>query len=371
MLRAVAEVNLAAIERNVTLLRARLRPATAICAVVKANGYGHGAAPAARAAQAAGATTIAVATAGEALELRAAGISGPMMILGAISDEELPLAFEARAELVAWDERFVKTVARHDGLTAIHVKLDSGMGRLGIRSAERALAIVGTVIAEPNLHLAGVTTHFATADGDQDFVSRQLREFEPFVSVVRDVAPDVVAHAANSAATLWHQASHFDMVRCGIAIYGADPMNQDPHPLGLEPALALRSYAAAVKRIKTGESAGYGRRFIAERDGWLATVPIGYGDGFRRGLTNNCDVLIGGHRYPLVGTVSMDNITVDLGPVTDVKIGDAVTLVGADGNERQTAEELARRLDTINYEVLCGISNRVPRYYHRDGKPVG
>jgi alanine racemase len=371
MLRVVAEVNLAAIERNVTLLRARLRPATAICAVVKANGYGHGAAPSARAAQAAGATTIAVATAGEAAELRAEGISGPLMVLGAVSDEELPLALEARAELVAWDERFVSTVARHQGLTGIHVKLDSGMGRLGTRDAEKALAIVGTVIAEPNLHLAGVTTHFATADDDADFVSRQLRAFEPFVSVVRDVAPDVVVHAANSGATLWHQASHFDMVRCGISIYGADPMNEDPHPLGLEPALALRSYVAAVKRIRTGESAGYGRRFIAERDGWLATVPIGYGDGFRRGLTNNCDVLIGGRRYPLVGTVSMDNITVDLGPSADVKIGDIATLIGSDGNERQTAEDLARRLDTINYEVLCGISARVPRHYHRDGKPIG
>ena len=370
MLRAVAEVNLAAIERNVTLLRARLRPGTAICVVVKANGYGHGAVQAARAAQTAGATTIAVATAGEAAQLRQQGISGPILILGAISQEELPLAVQARAEICVWDERFVASVAALDGMTAIHVKLDSGMGRLGTRDAEKALAIVGTVIAEPNLHLAGVTTHFATADVDQDFVNMQLRVFEPFVSVVREVAPDVVVHAANSGATLWSQASHFDMVRCGIAAYGGDPMNQDPQPLGLEPALTLRSYVAAVKPIGPGESAGYGRRFIAERKTWLATVPIGYGDGFRRGLTNTREVLIGGRRYLLVGTVSMDNITVDTGPTPEVAVGDVVTLIGVDGNERQTAEQLARRLDTINYEVFTGISTRVPRHYHRDGVPV-
>jgi alanine racemase len=160
------------------------------------------------------------------------------------------------------------------------------------------------------------------------------------------------------------------MVRCGIAVYGADPLNEDPQLHGLEPALSLTSYVAAVKRTEPGQSAGYGRRFVADRATWLATLPIGYGDGVSRALTNNCDVLIDGRRYPLVGTVSMDNITVDLGPETDVVVGEAATLIGTSGRERQTAEAIARRLGTISYEVLCGISPRVPRRHHRDGAPA-
>jgi alanine racemase len=164
-------------------------------------------------------------------------------------------------------------------------------------------------------------------------------------------------------------ASHFDLVRCGIAIYGCDPMNDDPDKWGLEPALELSSYVAAVKPARAGDSAGYGRRFVAEHDTWLATLPIGYADGVRRALTNNCDVIVGGTRYPLVGTVSMDNTTIDLGPEPAAQVGGRAILIGSDGVERQTAEQLARRIGTISYEIVCGISGRVPREYHRDGEP--
>ena len=164
---------------------------------------------------------------------------------------------------------------------------------------------------------------------------------------------DLVVHAANSAATLREPRSHFDLVRCGIAIYGMDPFHEDPAAHGLEPALALRSWVAAVRRFDAGDSAGYGRRWTAREPTWVATVPIGYGDGWRRALSNDCDVLIGGRRHPLVGTVSMDNVTVALGPDTDVSVGDEVVLIGAQGDERILAEEVARRLGTINYEVTC------------------
>jgi alanine racemase len=206
-------------------------------------------------------------------------------------------------------------------------------------------------------------THFATADGDLEFVEHQLVAFTHFVDTLRSSNPGLVAHAANSAATLRSPASHFDLVRCGIAIYGLDPMNEDPALRGLETALELTSYVAAVKLAHKGDSAGYGRRFVADHDTWIATLPIGYGDGIRRALTNNCDVLIRGKRYPLVGTVSMDNVTIDLGPEPDVKVGDVATLIGTDGDERLTVEEMARRIDTINYEIVCGISARVPREY--------
>jgi alanine racemase len=377
-LRALARVNLAAIERNVERLRARVEPAAGLCAVVKANGYGHGAVPVARAALAGGARCLAVATAVEAAELRAGGIDGPILVMGAVSDEELPVALSAGAELVAWSDRFVSQVLRVSsassppGLVRLHVKLDTGMGRLGTRSPDDAMRFAGRIAspAGPTVQLAGAMTHFASADEDPEFTAAQLGRFEPFVRALRDRYPGIVVHAANSAATLSAPASHFDLVRCGIAVYGCDPMNDDPASHELEPALELSSYVAAVKRAAPGESAGYGRRFIADTATWLATVPIGYGDGIRRALTNNLDVLIGGRRYPLVGTVSMDNITVDVGSPDHVAIGDRVILIGRDGVQRQTAEEIARRIGTINYEVVCGISGRVPRSYHRDGAPA-
>jgi alanine racemase len=378
-LRALARVNLAAIERNVARLRRELSGGTQLCAVVKGNGYGHGAAPAARAAIAGGATVLAVATADEAAELRAEGITAPVLVLGAISPDELPVALAARAEVVAWSEPFVAALtaaaAAHRLSVSpirVHVKLDSGMGRLGTRILDDAYGVATRVLeAAPELTLAGAMTHFATSDGDLEFVRTQLRAFAPFVTAMRELGgSDIVVHAANSAATLRCPESHFDMVRCGIAIYGCDPMNDDPGPLELEPALELSSYIAAVKRAGVGDSAGYGRTFIADRETWLATLPIGYADGIRRGLSNNCDVLIGGRRYPLVGTVSMDNITVDLGAEPAVQTLEVATIIGRDGGERQSAEDVARRLSTINYEVVCAISGRVPREYHRDGEPA-
>ena len=210
--------------------------------------------------------------------------------------------------------------------------------------------------------VAGVWTHFATADEhDDDFLGEQLAAFTPVADAVREIAPSATAHAANSAATLREPASHFGMVRCGIAIYGMDPFHRDPAEHGLEPALELHSYVADVKRFERGASAGYGRRWRAPEDTWVGVLPIGYGDGVRRGLSNNAEVLVGGKRYPVVGTVSMDNITIDLGPDTDVEPGAPAVLIGAQGGERIAAEELAARLDTINYEITCGISSRVPR----------
>jgi alanine racemase len=237
------------------------------------------------------------------------------------------------------------------------------MGRLGTRSEEDALAVAERIASTAPLELVGAMTHFATADGDLEFAEHQLNIFQRFLATVRARHPGLIAHAANSAATLRFKPSHLDLVRCGIAIYGLDPINEDPDLRGLEPALELTSYVAAVKLARSGDSAGYGRRFIADRDTWIATLPIGYGDGVRRALTNNCDVLVRGKRYPLVGTVSMDNVTIDVGPEPLVQVGDIATLIGADGDERQTAEDLAERVGTINYEIVCGISSRVPREY--------
>ena len=357
-LRARARVDLSALEHNARVLDAASGDA-ALCAVVKADGYGHGMVPAARAALAGGATWLAVAAAEEAAGLRRAGIAERILVLGALSPEELDVALAADADVVAWSEDFAAGVAARGG-GRVHVKLDTGLGRLGTRDPEEATAVL-RALETP----AGLLTHFATADereGDGSaFFGEQLERFLAWARPHKDERPDLVLHAANSAATLREPAAHLDLVRCGIALYGLDPVGGDPGAHDLRPALALESYVAAVKPVAPGESAGYGRRFVAREPSVLATVPIGYGDGFRRGLGDNADVLVGGQRRPVVGRVSMDNITVDLGPGTPVAVGDPVVLIGAQEGERILAEELAQRLDTINYEVTCGISARVPR----------
>jgi alanine racemase len=218
--------------------------------------------------------------------------------------------------------------------------------------------------ADPDLELAGVWTHFATADepdDDEGYFFEQLDRFEPVAAAVRAEFPAVTVHAANSAAVFRSARSHFDMARCGVAVYGLDPFQDDPSSRGLAPVLSWHSHVAAVKRFPAGQSAGYGRRWKAPEDTWVGVVPLGYGDGVRRALTNHCDVLVAGRRYPLVGTVSMDNLTIDLGPETDVAPGAEAVLIGRQGEEEIRAEEIAARLETINYEITCAISPRVPR----------
>jgi alanine racemase len=363
MVRALARVDLGAIERNARRLAAVAGPA-ALCAVVKADAYGHGMVPAARAAQAGGASWLAVATAEEARGLRAGGLEGPVLVMGALSEDEVPVALAARADIVAWREAFVERLAELPGAAGagVHVKLDTGMGRLGTRDPAEATRVAEAVAGRDGLRLAGAMTHFATADDDPAFLAEQLAAFTPWAAAVKAAHPGVLVHAANSAATLREPAARFDLVRCGIALYGMDPFQEDPAAHGLEPALTLVSYVAEVKDAAPGQSAGYGRRFVAEGPTRLGTLPIGYGDGVRRGLTNNADVLVEGRRVPLVGTVSMDNITVDFGEA-GAAVGAEAVLIGAQGGERILAEEVARRLDTINYEVTCGISARVPRVY--------
>ncbi len=372
--RAQARVNIAAIERNCARLRTELRDGVALCVVVKADGYGHGAAQSARAALAGGAGWLAVAGSHEAHELRGAGVRDvPVLVMGALSQAELAQALAADADVVVWHERDVEAVAAAGG-GRVHVKFDSGMGRLGTRDPAEASRVAAAAWDTPGVELAGAMTHFATADDleDDGFFQRQLTAFADWARALKAERPELLLHAANSAAVLRDADAHFDMVRCGIAVYGMDPFGEAPAARALEPSLELSSYVAEVKPCRTGESAGYGRRFVAERDTYLGVLPIGYGDGWRRGLSNNAEVLVQGRRHPLVGTVSMDNITIDLGadPRAEELRGERAVLIGGQGNERVTAEEVAARLDTINYEVTCALTPRVPRAYHRDGAAI-
>ncbi len=367
--RATAYVDPDAVAHNCARLLTALE-GSELCAVVKADGYGHGAVQCSLAALRAGATWLAVATIGEAEELRDAGIEAPVLIMGALCDRaELERAVELGADIVLWRERTLalasEAAARVSGQARVHVKLDTGMGRLGTRDPDEATRIVAAAVSAPGVRLAGVMTHFATADilGDDGFFERQIEVFARWSSTIKAEHPDTLVHAANSAAVLRDRRAHFDMARCGIAVYGMDPFNADPRTHDLRPALELSSYVAEVKPCAVGESTGYGRRYVADRDTHIGVLPIGYGDGFRRALSGNADILIAGSRLPLVGTVSMDNVAVDLGPdpAAHELCGAEAVLIGASGPERITAEELARRMGTINYESACGLSARVDR----------
>jgi alanine racemase len=365
MERATARIDHEAVRANCARLKVELGEAE-LCAVVKADGYGHGADACATAALAGGATRLAVATAGEAEEIGRRFQHVPLLTMGALTVDEVDAVISAGSELALWREDFRRLVAdrarAHGHRARVHVKYDSGMGRLGNRDAGEVLDLVRACAADPDLEPAGVWTHFATADElDSQFFDEQLDRFEEVASAVKSEHPQVLVHAANSAAVLRDRRSHFEMARCGIAIYGLDPFQRDPAEQGLRPALTLRSHVADVKRFPAGAGAGYGRKWTAPADTWVGVIPVGYGDGVRRALTNNADVLVRGRRHPFVGTVSMDNITIDLGPETEVQPGDEAVLIGRQGEEQILAEEVARRLDTINYEVTCAISARVPR----------
>jgi alanine racemase len=366
MERALARIDLGAVERNCARLGSALEQGAELCAVVKADAYGHGAHACAEAALAGGATRLAVATGAEAAAIGPRFEGVPLLVMGALTEEDLDAALAAGAEIALWSEGFLRLAAARARATGrparVHVKHDSGMGRLGSRDPEAVIGLLRACAADPDLKPAGVWTHFATADEPgSDFFDEQLARFSALAETARSELPGLTVHAANSAAVFRDPRAHFDMARCGIAVYGLDPFQGDPAERGLSPVLSLSSYVADVKRFAPGDSAGYGRTWRAPAETWVGVLPLGYGDGVRRGLSNNAEVLVGGRRHPLVGTVSMDNVTIDLGPETGVSPGDEAVLIGAQGGESIRAEEVARRLGTINYEVTCGISGRVPR----------
>jgi alanine racemase len=326
MPRSLVTIDVGAIRRNARLLTGLVGPAE-LWAVVKADGYGHGAADAARAALEGGAAALCVATVGEALVLRRAFADPRIVVLGPAADGEIARARGARVELVVSDRRIPEGVD-------VHLKLDTGMGRWGLGE-----------LPEPGDRVVGLMTHLATADTDPAFAREQL---ERFLGATERYAGRYVRHVANSAAALAMPEARLDAVRCGIALYGVDPSGEDGRSRGLEPALRWESELVQVRRLAPGASTGYGRRFVAHEETWVGIVPVGYADGFRRDLTGT-DVLVGGERAEVVGVVSMDALAVRLpGPA---EVGTPVTLVG-DGI---TLEAHARVAGTIGYELACAI----------------
>jgi alanine racemase len=360
-----AEVDTSALAHNVSAL-ARLAAPAELCVVVKADGYGHGAVEAARAALGAGASRLAVALAEEGAMLRSAGIDAPVIVLSGAPEDDAATVVEHGLEPTAYTEAGIAAlaVAAGDGAPLpVHLKVDTGMHRVGCLPAE-ALRLAKEIAAERRLRLASVWTHLAVADEPDDpFTGEQLRRYREVLAGLEAAGIDVpLRHAANSAGTIAHPDARFDMVRCGIAAYGIPPAAGLGDALGLRPALRLVSTVSHVKVVPAGAAISYGRRYRVERPSVIATVPIGYADGVRRSLPSvDGEVLIGGRRRPIAGTVTMDQLMVDCGEDESVAVGDEVVLIGVQGDQDITAVEWAERLGTIGYEIVCGIGPRVPR----------
>lgn len=367
-----AEVDLDAILHNVKALR-QAAPGAELMAVVKADGYGHGAVPVAQTALEAGATWLGVATLEEGVDLRKAGLTAPILIMGFIpaSQADTVVLYDLRPTvfhldlaqaLAQWGRALMRSVP-------VHMKIDTGMGRVGVQP-EGALAFARELSALPQIELEGVFTHMAVADDPANpYTAEQLSRFQDALTHLRDagITPRI-RHAANSAGILAHPATHFDLVRAGIALYGQPPDPAVTWSVELKAALTWKTRISFVKAVSPGTSVSYGRTYHAAAPERIASLPVGYADGYSRHLTNRGHVLIGGQRCPIVGRVCMDQTMVRLPEAVEAKVGDEAVLIGRQGEQEITASEMAGIIGTINYEITCSVSKRVPRVYRRDGQ---
>lgn len=365
---AWTEIDLGAIARNVRTLKSLTSPGTLFMAVVKADGYGHGAVRSARSALAAGADRLGVATLDEGIALREAGITAPVQVLSEPPETAIPLLLDNSITSTLYTHEFAMALAAEGvrrGVEArYHLKIDTGMNRIGVAAAE-APAFAAGLKGVPGLALEGTFTHFATADvpGDWDFES-QTERFADAIAAMRTEGVDPgIVHAANSPATILRPESHFDMVRCGIAIYGLHPAPSTYGVIDLAPAMAVKARASLVKRIAMGEGVSYGMTWRAVAPSTIATLPLGYADGVHRVLSNKMSALLGGVRVPQVGRVCMDQLMLEVPRGIEARRGDEVVIVGTQGKERIIMDEQAELAGTINYELACSFGMRLPRVY--------
>lgn len=359
-----ARISKKAIEHNLKKEQARLRDDCELFAVVKANGYGHGAVEIAKVARDAGVTGFCVALLEEALELRQAGITEPILILGIVDVEYVPIIAAKKLSVTVcsfvWVKEAKLKMKNQNNSLRIHLALDTGMGRIGFRTVSELTEAENTVAASKLFKFEGVFTHFATADkADETQFNKQLEKFNVLINSLKN-KPRFI-HVANSATALWHQQIPTNLVRYGIAMYGLNPSgNALKSPVSLEPAMELISELIQVKKIQPGDTVSYGATYKATDCEWVGTIPIGYADGWRRSLQGQT-VLVDGHRCEIIGRVCMDQCMIRLPKVYPV--GTTVVLVGKSGTDEVTMDELAEHSDTINYEIICGITARVPRIY--------
>lgn len=365
-----AVIDLAAIRHNVRELSSHLRGSN-FTAVVKANAYGHGAVAVSKAALSAGATSLAIAIPEEGIELREAGIAVPIFVLGLVLPNQADIVVKHRLITPVCDlgsAAALSAEALRQGRRAyVMIKIDTGMGRIGL-SPNQVKPFINDIIKLPAVEIMGIFTHMATADAcDKTHSRKQLDTFRNILSELKGLNISLpYISAANSAGIIDLPDSHFNMVRGGIALYGIPPSGEMHHHPNLLPAMQLKTRIIYIKQVPAGSTIGYGCTYTVPAPTYIATLPLGYADGYSRLLSNKAEVLIGGKRRKLVGRICMDQVMVDLGPVCDAQIGDEAVLFGRQGQAKITVTELAGLVGTIDYELLCAVSVRVPRVYVND-----
>lgn len=360
------EVDLEAIHHNVKQLKQQLPEETAIFAVVKANGYGHGDVEVAKAAIAAGASMLAVALLEEAIQLRNAGITDPILVLGWVDPSYVSIAVKHEITLTFFQKSWLDKVKQtsFNGKLSLHLKLDTGMGRIGV-STKKELEEILALMDDSRLQLTGAFTHFSTADeADLTYYHQQVEKWTEFQHILQSYSSDLILHIGNSAASMRFPKKMHDAVRFGISMYGLYPSGvvKEERPIDLVPAMSLHTKLIHVKQVPAGSSISYGATYTTEQSEWIGTIPLGYADGIARRLTG-MDVLIEGKRMPIVGKICMDQCMIKLDQSYD--IGTRVTLIGKQFSEEITMDQIAARLDTINYEIACMLSDRIPRIYSK------
>ncbi len=373
-----AEINLDNLKHNLKEIRRITSPDACICAVVKANGYGHGAIEIADTAISFGASYLAVAVIDEAVELRQKGIQAPILVLGYTPEKQFDKVIEYNITQTVYSlesAQLLAEQAKKNGKKAVvHIKLDTGMSRLGFRAEVASIPLIEKLFLIDGLCVEGIFSHFAKADEkDKEFTEQQFKNFINVVSILeKDGYKIPIKHTANSAAIIDLPYTHLDMVRPGIILYGLYPSKEvDKTKIQLKPVMSLKTRISHVKILGPGMAISYGGKFITQRKSIIATLPVGYADGYSRSLSSRAQVLVNGYRAPLVGNICMDQCMVDVTDVPgNVEVGDDVVLFGEMGNQTITVDEIADKIGTINYEVVCGVSKRVPRVYINDGKVV-
>ena len=363
----VAEINLNYLAFNLAQIKKLLSPSQKLLSVVKANAYGHGYAEVAKKALQEGASFLGVVSLKEASILRNAGIKGKILVLGSLFEEEVSQVIELEVTPVVFSVPLIKKLnleaKKKNKLLPFHIEIETGMGRLGI-SPDELETFFSEIKKSENLKLEGVMTHFAQSEAeDPSYTMYQMDIFRKAVELIKKDFNEIAVHASNSAALLGFPEARFDLARIGIAMYGYHPHKRLKNKISLKPVMTLKTKVLHLKTLSAGKSISYGRKFFTTRESKIATIFSGYGDGLNRKLTNLGEVLIKGMRAPIVGTVCIDQFMADVTHIPDVKVGDEVILIGNQGNEFIGADEIAEKLDTIPYEVLCGVSGRVDRVY--------
>ncbi len=361
-----AEISRSAILHNLDVIRSILSPETKLIAVVKANAYGHGMEIVANTSCNHGADCLAVAIPEEGIRLRKAGIASPILLLGASDEGHMDLILDYSLTPTLFSLSFLQSMqdhaAKRNAVCPIHLKVDTGMNRIGFKTKESFIQALETLQTCPNLRFDGLFTHFAVSElEDTSFTLLQIRRFREYIDLAHSYGFYPTIHAANSGAILNIPAARFDMVRAGLVLYGDQPSGHPNPAFDLQPVLSWKADIVHIKEVPAGEGISYGLKYVTSRPSRIATLPVGYGDGYKRCISGKACVLLHGKRAPQVGTICMDQMMVDVTDVPEASVGDTAVLIGSQGSEQITADEMARWADTISYEILLSISDRVPR----------